>query len=119
MQQLEDTAQSKFDAPMKDRVWNKISGTRLKTLRDTLTLAFCDKILSRFNEEESKAMLEEHKKTGTIKNLKYSIPLQQAYATHLSSVIDAVVQKTESMAHAWMPEIINAVKSEGIKLQPQ
>jgi len=116
MQQLEQIAKTKFEAPMKDRVWDKVSGDRLKTIKETFILQFCDKILGSFNEEDATAMLEEHKRTGAVKTMRYSVPLQVAFQLSQSSIIDAVVQKANFMTDAWIPEIVNAVKSEGIEL---
>lgn len=117
MQQLEVVAKTKFETSMKDRVWDKVSGDKLKTLKETFILKFCEKILGSFDEEEASAMLEEHKRTGAIKNIIYSSQLQKAFTSSQSSIIDAVVQKANSMTDAWIPEIVDAVRDEGIEFQ--
>lgn len=77
--------------------------------------AFFNKILGSFNEEDATAMLEEHRRTGFVKNMRYRVPLQIAFQLSQSSIIDTVVQKANSMIDAWIPEIVNAVRSEGIE----
>jgi hypothetical protein len=119
MQQLEVVTERKFETPMQDRVWNKVSGNRLKVIKETFILEFCEKILGRFNGEETSAMLEEHLKTGAVKNVTYIPKLQTAYESSRSSIIDAVVQKANSMKDAWIPEIVDALRQEGVQFPQQ
>ena len=116
MQQLEVIARTKFETPMRDRVWDRVSGDKLKALKEEFILEFCDKILGGFDEEAATAMLAEHKRTGDVKNLRYSTQLQVAFQLSQSSIIDAIVQKANSMTDSWIPEIVNAARSEGIEL---
>lgn len=116
MEQLEVLAKTKFETPMKDRVWDRVSGDKLKALKETFILEFCERLLGSFDEEKASAMLEEHKRTGTIRNMVYSSQLQIAFALNQSSIIDAVVQKANSMTDAWLPEIVDAVRHEGVEL---
>ena len=116
MQHLEVVANTKFETSMKERVWEKVSKEKLKTLKETFILEFCDKILGDFNDEAVNEMIEEHKLIGIIKFSMNSIQLQTAYSLTQSSIIDTVVQKANSMIRDWIPEIVNAVKEEGIKL---
>lgn len=114
MQKLEIVSKIKFEDSMKDRVWNAVSGEKLKTLKETLIFEFCEKILGDFNEDEAKEMLEEHKSTGAVKNIRYSHHLQTAYELSRSSIIDAVTNKANSMTQEWRPEIAKAVEKEVI-----
>lgn len=116
MQQLEVVANFKFETSMKDRVWEKVSGDKLKTLKETFILEVCEKILGGFDEKEAKAMLEEHKKNGAVQNTLYCLRLQDAFELKHASVIHAVVQKAHSMTVAWIPAIVDEVRREGVKL---
>lgn len=110
MQQLELVTKTNFEASMKDRVWDKVSRERLKTLKDAFTLEFCDKILGPYDEEEAMAILEEHRRTGHVSCLQIGL------FWYTSSIIESVVQKANSMKNDWLPEIISALKSEGIEI---
>ncbi len=116
MQQLEEIANSPFEESMKERVWSAVSNDKLKTLKETFMLAFCDKILGSFNEEQAAEMLEEHKSTGAVKNIIYSSLIQSAYFLHQESISESICNKANSMTETWIPEIVEAVISEGIKL---
>jgi hypothetical protein len=116
IQQLEAIAKTQFETPIKGRVWDKVSGDKLKLLKETLILDVCDKILGSFNEEEVVAMLEEHRRTGFIKNMRYSAQVQVAFHFAQSSIINAVVEKAKSMTDDWIPKIVDAVRDEGIEL---
>jgi hypothetical protein len=116
MKGLEERAHTKFEMAMKDRVWNAVSRQKLKTLRETLILEFCEKILGGFSDGEVDAMLEEHKRTGAVKNINHNVQLQTAYLLSKASIIDAVTQKADSMRDAWTPEIVAAVRHQGIEL---
>jgi hypothetical protein len=116
MQALEGVTKTKFENSMTQRVWNVVSEERLKTLRETLILEFCDKILGTFNDDETAIMLEEHKRTGAVRNVKYSFQIRYAYANNQNSIIDAVVKKAAAMTEEWIPEIVGAVKQEGVEL---
>ena len=117
MQQLEVVANTKFESPMKERVWGAISGQRLKDIRETFMLEFCDQILGGFSEEQAAEMLEEHTRTGAVKDIRYSAQIQTAYALSQSSIIDAVVKKASSMSNGLVPDLVAAVKREGIELR--
>ncbi len=116
MQHLEKISKTTFDAPMKERVRNAVSAERLTGLKEVFILEFCEKILGDFDENDVSAMLEEHKRTGIITTQKYSQQLQIAFALNQGIIIDAVVNKANSMKDALFPEIVEAVKKEGIKL---
>jgi hypothetical protein len=116
MQQLEVVTNTKFGIPMKERVWDAVSTQRLLNLKETLILAISDQILGSFNEKEAAEILEEHKKTGSIKNIRYSAQIQTAYVLYYSSVIDEVVTKANSMADGLVPDLVAALKQEGIEL---
>lgn len=116
MEQLEVIAHTKFDSSMKERVWNAVSEEKLKTLKTEFIYTVCERILGSFNEEDSRLMLEEHKNTGCIKNIRYTSGLQVAFHLSQSTIIDAVMQKATSMTKEWIPEIVEAVKKEGIAL---
>ncbi len=112
MQQIEKKEGRKIEASIKVRVWEKVSKEKLKNLREVLIFEVCDKILSSFNNEIIRGMLEEHKKDEKI--ICYSSELQRAYNQSYSLVIDAVVEKATSMISPWVPEIIDALKEERI-----
>lgn len=116
MQQLEVQAQTKFEAPMKEKIWQATSSQRLRISKESFVLEFCDQILDSFSEEEAAAALTEHKTTGFVKNILYKSRIQKAYALCCDSIIDSVVMKAKSMADGWLPEIVAAVTREGIKL---
>lgn len=115
MQQVERTAKTQFAASIKDRVWNKISGDKLKPIKEALISEFCDTILGCFNEQEATAMLEQHTRTGAVKG-KPSISIQLGYWFYKESILDVVVEKTISVTQNLLPEIVNALRSEGVEL---
>lgn len=116
IQQLEKISKTKFENSMKDQVWNVVSKEKLKTLKETFILEFCEQILGSFSEDEASFMLEEHKRTGAVRNIIYSSQIQIAFALSQSSIIEAVVKKANSMTTKWIPEIYEAVRKEGIQL---
>jgi hypothetical protein len=111
---LEDHAKKTFEPSMKDRVWNKVSKENLKTIKDFFITEFCDKILGRFKENEVEEMLKEHIRTGFVRNPLYSSHIQTAYHFNQTSIIDSICKKAEEMATGWVPEIIQALKEEGV-----
>lgn len=85
IQGLEVITKTKFNILMTDRVWNKISGEKLEILKKTFILEFCNKILGDFSEEETREMLEEHRRTGIIKNITYSTKIVEALVLNKNS----------------------------------
>ena len=61
-------------------------------------------------------MLEEHKRTGIICSCTYPLRIRLAYATNHSVIMDSVQIKAKSMNDNWIPEIVKAVREEGIEL---
>jgi hypothetical protein len=116
MENLEEISKTTFESSMKERVWSSVSEAKLKNLKEAFILEFCEKILGSFSNEEAGTMLEENKKLGAVKNILYSSRLQVAFALQQKSIIEAVVKKADSMTEEWIPEIVAAVKKEGIKL---
>lgn len=116
MQSLEEISKTKFESLMKEKIWLTVSGEKLKILREAFILEFCEKILGSFSDEEAAIMLEEHKRTGAVKNMLYSSQLQVAFQLEQESIINAVVKKANSMTEEWIPKIVDAVKKEGIEL---
>jgi len=116
IQQLEKIADKKFDASLKERVWNKVSKEHLKSLKEHFLLEFCEKILGTFSVNEAEEMLAEHKSTGFVRHFIYSSQIQTAYHLNQSAIIDSGVKKANSMTNDWIPEIVKAVREEGIEL---
>jgi hypothetical protein len=116
MQGLEQITKTTFETSMKERVWDAVSKEKLKSLKEALMFEFCEKILGGFNEDQASEMLEEHKRTGFVENSIYSFHLQVAYALSRELISDAVVQKALSMRDVWIPEIVEAVRKEGIQI---
>lgn len=115
IQKLEEIAGKKFDAPLKERVWNKVSKKQLETLKVYLLMEYSKIILKDFSKAEVEKMLEEHKRTGSI-DLTYSAQIQVACHLYRSVISDSVADKAMSMTKDWIPEIVKALTEEGIKL---
>lgn len=116
IQQIEKKVNKELGAPLKERVWNKVSTKQLESLKEHFLLEFCKKILGTFNNTQAKEMLEEHKKTDLVRHSTYSLQIQIAYRSHRQQLIDSVVNKAKSMTDAWIPEIVKALGEEGIEL---
>ena len=116
MLQLEDSTNTKFEISMKERVWNTVSPEKLKTLRNAFLQVFWDKMFVRINEYDFNGMLNEHISLGDIKNIRYKYRLERALLLLEKPILKAVNQKANSMVESWIPEIIDAVKKEGIEL---
>lgn len=116
MSGIKETAKIEFEPSLKQRIWNKVSKSRLDSLKEFLLLKYCEKILGTFGNTELEEMLEEHKRTGYVKNDIYKAQLQIAYYFHHLHIIYAVVEKANSMTKDWIPEIVQAVREEGIVL---
>ena len=119
IKQLEEVAKTEFSSSMVEKVWDTVSKEKLKSLKESFILEFCDQILGSFEEAEVNAMLEEHKRTSVIRNMKYSTQLQVAFGLSQQNILDAVVEKANSMTTGWIPQIVDAVKKEGIQLPEQ
>lgn len=113
---IEEATNTTFEASTKERIWNAVSNEKLEMLKEHFMLDFCNKILGGFNEKQAGEMLEEHKKTGRVKNIIYSGQIQTAYYFNQELIIKDIAEKASSMADAWVPEIIEAVKKEGVQL---
>lgn len=117
MRELEKIANTTFELPMKERVWEAVSKEKVKTLRETLLHEFCKQILGVFSDVEVGVMLAEHKRTGAIRgDTVLGATLSVQYQRSLELIIDTVVQKAISMIDVWIPEIVEAVRKEGIQL---
>jgi hypothetical protein len=116
MKSLETISGTTFESSMKIRVWNAVSPDQLKILKEGFLFEFCNKILGEFNETQADEMLDEHKRTGIIRNVSYSIPLKKAYQVYQDTIIDSVINKANSMIDNWIPIIVSAVRKEGINL---
>lgn len=114
MEELEKAAESSLDPSMKERVWISVSKDRQKILKDTLMLQFCNKILEGYKEYQIDEMLEEHQRTGSF-DVSYIIRLQTDIILNKDSIIDAVIEEAKSMTDAWIPEIVEALKMEGVE----
>lgn len=114
--QIEAFAKTSFAPEMKERVWTVFSKDKLNILQDTLKTEFCHKILGSFNETETLEMVEEHKQHGAVMNQAYCWRLQIANALHHEEVSRSVINKAGSMTDAWIQELIEAVKKEGVAL---
>ncbi|MFZ0564864.1 MAG: hypothetical protein WAM28_01560 [Chlamydiales bacterium] len=112
---MEKQAGITFDTTLKERVWNKVSPERLKSLKAHFLLEFCDKILGSFKVNEAEAMLEEHKKTGFVKHIIYSAQIQTAYQLSFNAIIDSVMDKANSMTDSLVPDVFESLKGEGIE----
>ena len=55
-------------------------------------------------------MLDEHTKTGSIKNPVYSSSIQVAFQWDYSSIVDSVTKEATSMTKNWIPEIVQEVE---------
>ncbi len=113
--QLETQATTTFESSMKEKVWDAVSPEPLKKLKEAFLLEFCDKILGRFDDKEASEMLEEHKRTGLVKNTKYKGELQRTCNSFRESIIDFVCEKADSMTNSFTQKIIESVKKEGVK----
>lgn len=112
MQCLEVVGKTTFETSMKERVWNTVSGEKLKTLKQMYIIEVCEKILRGFSNKEAAEMLEEHNRTGAVKNLIYSSQLQMAFAYSKESIFNALVKRANAITKEWMPEIVSAVNKE-------
>ncbi|MDP1608324.1 MAG: hypothetical protein Q8L98_03300 [Chlamydiales bacterium] len=116
MQALEKAANVSFQPVMKERVWEVISAQKLPILKEALLLGVCDNILGGFNDHQVAEMLAEHKATGFIKNPRYKDPINMAYRISGDAITQEVLRQAKIMSDEWVPEIIAAVKNEGIEL---
>lgn len=116
MQALEKIVEKQFDASLKERVWNKVSKKQLESLQEYFLLKFCKKILGIFDANETEKMLEEHKRTGSISRFTYAGKLRISYQFHHKNIIDSVIRKAHSMTDNWVPEIVKAIREEGVEL---
>lgn len=116
MQALETAANVPFQPAMRTRVWEVISAEKLPILKETLLLAVCDNILGQFDDSQVEEMLAEHKATGFIKSPHYKVAIGMAYDFQHEKIVQAVKLKAKLMSEEWVPEIIAAVKNEGIEL---
>jgi len=116
MRQIEKIAEKQFDTSLKQRVWDMVSKQQLESLKEYFLLEFCENILGTFSNNEAEEMLEEHKRTGSIRHYIYSSQIQTSYQLHHSAIIDSVQVKAESMTDNWIPEIVKAAREEGIEL---
>lgn len=118
MNALEKRANAKFDEPMKERVWLSVSKDRLKRLKDTFISEVSKKILGSFEKESDvEAMLEEHKQNGMIRNPVYTAQIQTAFWFNRDDVRFAVRQKTGLMDEVLIPDLVEALKKEGIQFK--
>lgn len=116
MQQLEVVANISFESPMKEKVWSAVSNDKLKILNDTFIHEFCNKILKCFSDQEASIMLEERKKTGLIRTEAYLDQMGVVFDLNIELIHNAITEKANSIKDAWMLEIVEAVKKEGIAL---
>lgn len=116
MNSLQKIYHTKFTSNLQDKVWDSVSKDRLATLNETLILDFCEKILEKFNDKEVNEILEEHKSTGFVNNFAYTGYLKTAYSFYKEDILETVALKANSMTNNFIPEIIIAVRKEGIQL---
>jgi len=116
---IEEYSKTKFDSVLKERVWNKVSTERIKSLRETLLFNVCIKMFDAFKENEVDDMLEEHKRTGIIRSSHfntYAERIHEAYRLNHSSIEDSVAESAKSMEDDFVLEIDQALRDEGIEL---
>lgn len=101
-----------FAPAMKKRIWEIASPEPLKTLRKTLLLEFCKKILGSIDENDVREMLKEHKENGSIKNPKYSVNLKSALISNKEAINNAVTEKALSILDQWTPVVFSAIAKE-------
>lgn len=116
VQQLEESAEIKLETFTKDKIWSIVSNERLDVLKSTLINEFCEKILGDFNENQVGEMLEDHKTKDFTQIGCYSQKINKLYADNQESIIETVVTKANSFTNDLIPEIIEALKNEGIEL---
>ncbi len=112
---LQEIGKVTIESNLKERIWNQVSKDKLVTIKETFILEFCSKILGGSNEDIEE-MLEEHKRTGFIKNPIHSAYVKVAYQLNHDNIINAVCAKASSMSEEWIPEVVAALEKEGIKL---
>ncbi len=109
---LEELLKTAPQSSVKERVWTIVSRERLPILKETLISAFCENILFAFEDKEISEMLEEHKRTGFVKNSIYSGQIQVAYFLKKEIIINTVVEKANSMTDDFIPDIVAALQDE-------
>lgn len=120
MRGMQEIGNVTIEANLQERIWNEVSREKLVTIKEIFILEFCSKILGGSKNEDVKAMLEEHKRTGYVRNPVHSSYLQVAYQLNHNEIINAVCAKASAMADEWIPQIVAALEKEGIKLpEPQ
>lgn len=112
---MEERFGMEFEASLKTRIWNSVSPELLQTLKKTMLDQFSKKILGGFKHTEIKQMLKEHKEIGVITNPKYKDILDKAYEANHQTIIDSVVQKTNSMTDELIPKIVRVILEENIR----
>lgn len=118
MKNLEETANTSFEASMKERVWERVSEHTLKDLNKILTNIIRKQVLFDFNEKEAaNILLEMQEKEGVISDEKCLFKLNQL-SIYLqlseSGIIDIFQEKTSSLIKRWVRELITALTNEGI-----
>jgi hypothetical protein len=115
MDGIEVEINKKLDVSMKKRIWDQVSKEKLKTVSESFIVECQEKVIGCFKDDEVIEMLNEYTQTGAIKFSENSIKMQEIFGLKQESIIKAVIQKVQSTAGEWIPEIVEALNREGIK----
>jgi hypothetical protein len=111
---LETRTKKPFDPSTKEKVWVAISAENLPSIREFFLHEVCTQVLAGFSEKDTGKMLEEHVRTGAVKERLFCLRLENALACTHDSVIDALAKKVNSIAKEITPKIEEMVLAEGI-----
>ncbi len=100
----------------KERVLNAISPGRIEILKDTFMQEFFKKIIGNFNDEQIIEMRHQHQRTGAI-GRPFSTHVQNNFRQHRENIIATVMQKGTSMTKELIPEVLTALRQEGVHVQ--
>jgi hypothetical protein len=117
MQALEKKANTTFDCSLKERAWKAVSKEHLKSVRDFFLQEVCIKILGGFSEDEVFQLLEEHKRTGAVKNAAFHRRLQASFVPSQKAVREELVKRVCSLANDLVPQLVGFLRNEGIEFQ--
>ncbi len=108
MKALEKKADTSFKPDLKLRVWTKVSAARLVVIKEYFLMRFCDVILGSFPADIVEVFLKMHKQNGT------TMVFEEEFQRRHDAIRDEVMEKVKSL-HDLRPEIVSALRAEGIK----
>lgn len=104
-----------FTSSLCEKIWQAVSKERIITLKNSLVLAFCDKVLCHFNEDEVEEMLQDYKKKELTKSLTCRNRLHNLYSFKHKEIMHSIFQEACSTINSFSLEIEKECEKEGIR----